>query len=154
MAKQKLSYITCSLCGREFYGKGYKCPSCYAYLREHPEGLYPQPKYGEVLYATNGDPVCHLCRKAFRKLGNHIQFFHKMSQNEYREKFGLHHNTRLSNEEYVEKMRDYTLDYYDVVIKENLIESGKATRISITNNLPGRKIGNNRIQKTQYSKES
>lgn len=153
MAKQISKYITCDLCGDTFYGRGYKCPSCYAYLREHPEGLYPQPKYGEVAYAVNGDPICHICCKAIRKLGNHIAFKHKISQNEYRERFGLYHKTRLSNVEYINKMHDYSLDNYEKVIYENLIKCGKKTRTSKQYILPGRKIGNNQI-KSVYFKES
>ena len=135
----------CKLCGEEFNFAGYYCPSCYAYLREHPEGLYPQPEYGEVLYAENGDPVCHICCRAYRKLGNHIQFKHHMDQNKYRERYGLHHNTRLSNLDYVDQMRYYNNKYKDIVVKRNLIESGKGTRISDSNIIPGRKIGYNKI---------
>lgn len=148
MAKQAKYHLVCDLCGREFYGRGFKCPSCYAYLREHPEGLYPQPKVGEILYATNGDPVCHICRKAFRKLGNHIRFYHNITQEEYRERFRLHHNTRLSNEEYIDMMNNYTMEYYDVVVKENLLKHGKGTRLITGNEIPRRKIGNNQIVKT------
>ena len=135
----------CNLCGREYKENGYYCPSCYAYLRVHPEGLYPEPELGEVLYAPNGDPVCHICRKAFRKLGNHIRFCHNMSQEEYRELFKLHHSTRLSNDEYVDKMRSYVDDYYDLVVGENLIKMGEGTRTVKGRGLPGRKIGNNQV---------
>ena len=152
MAKQKKYHLVCDLCGREFYGKGYNCPSCYAYLRLHPEGLYPQPKPGEVLYAPNGDPVCHICRKAYRKLGNHIQFFHHISQKDYREMFKLHHNTKLSNKDYIDTMLSYNMEYYDKVVKENLIKGGKNTRLVTGKELPKRKIGNNRITETILGK--
>ena len=150
----KKSLRVCDFCGKEFFGAGFKCPTCYAYLRKHPEGLYPQPQYGEVLYAPNGDPVCHICRRAVRKLGNHIAFYHNMTQKEYREKFGLHHNTRLSNGEYIDKMRTYSIDNYDLVIAENLIEGGINTRTTHKNCLPGRKIGNNKIKLVYYGEES
>ena len=132
---------TCELCGRPFKSKGFYCCSCYQYLRVHPEGLYPEPELGEVLYAPNGDPVCHICRKAYRKLGNHIRFAHGLSQEEYRELFKLYHSTRLSNKDYVETMREYVDKYYDVVVEENLISGGKKTRVSENNILPGRKLG-------------
>ncbi len=140
---------TCLLCGREYSQMGYYCPSCYAYLRVHPEGLYPQPREGEVLYAKNGDPVCHICRKAFSKLGGHIVNCHHMTQKEYREKFKLHHCTRLSNDKYIEKMRNYTMENYDVVILENLIVNGTKTRITPNRKMPKRTIGNGCVIKTQ-----
>ena len=82
--KHNLIERVCEDCGDTYIGTkwSYKCPSCYAYLRVHPEGAYPQPDYGEVLYASNGDPVCHICCKAYRKLGNHIRFKHKITQEE------------------------------------------------------------------------
>ena len=136
----------CKLCGDLFNHAGYYCQSCSAYLRLHPEGLYPQPEYGEVLYADNGDPVCHICCKAYRKLGNHIKFKHHITQETYRERYGLHHNTRLSNEDYINQMRIYNTVNKEIVVNRNLLEKGKRTRISETHNLPGRKIGNNQIQ--------
>ena len=136
----------CKLCGDLFNHAGYYCQSCSAYLRLHPEGLYPQPEYREVLYADNGDPVCHICRKAYRKLGNHIKFKHHIDPNVYKERYGLTHNTRLCNQEYVEKMREYNIENWDVVVSRNLIEMGKGTRVSKDNILPARKIGNNQIQ--------
>lgn len=145
--KHNLIERVCEDCGDTYIGTkwSYKCPSCYAYLRVHPEGAYPQPDYGEVLYASNGDPVCHICCKAYRKLGNHIRFKHKITQEEYRETFGLHHNTRLSNQDYINQMRIYNIVNKETVIDRNLIKRGKKTRISKKHNLPGRKIGNNQI---------
>ena len=142
---------TCGLCGNSYTSGGYYCVTCYEYLRKHPEGIYPQPNIGEILYAPNGDPVCHICRRAYRKLGNHIQFFHHISQEDYRETYGLHHSTQLSNEDYIKTMRDYNKQYYDLVVGENLIEGGRSTRLKRNNKGPIRKIGNNQIQK-QYLK--
>ena len=136
----------CRLCKDTFNDKGYYCQSCYAYLREHPEGLYPKPPKGTILYATNGDPICHICCKAYRKLGNHIRFKHHITQEEYRETYGLYHNSRLSNKEYRDVMRKYNKDNYNVVVEKNLLEGGKGTRVSSSNILPGRKIGNNKIK--------
>jgi hypothetical protein len=53
-----------------------------------------------------------------------------MSQQEYRDKFKLYRNTKLSNYEYQKTMADYNKEYRDKVVKENLIEKGKGTRIT------------------------
>ena len=63
-----------------------------------------------------------------------------MSQNEYRDMFGLYHNTRLSNYEYIENMSQINNKYKDKVVKENLIKCGVNTRISHENGLAGRKF--------------
>lgn len=120
----------CPMCDGENTTTGKYCNSCYAYLRKHPEGAYDLPECGVVKYAPNGDPICHICGQAHRKLGNHIRLKHHMKQNEYRDKFKLYHNTRLSNMEYQETMADYNRKYRDIVVKENLIEKGKDTRIT------------------------
>ena len=136
----------CNLCGDISDTTGKYCQKCYMYLKLHPEGKYELPPKREIHYASNGDPICHICGMAYRKLGNHIAFRHHISQQEYREMFELHHNTRLSNNSYKETMREYNKRNYDVVVKENLIKYGVNTRITLENNLPGRKIGNRQIK--------
>lgn len=140
----------CNLCGDVSDTTGKYCQKCYMYLKLHPEGRYKLPPKGEIHYAPNGDPICHICGMAYRKLGNHIAFRHHISQREYREMFRLHHNTRLSNIGYKETMREYNKRDYDKVVKENLIKGGVNTRITLENNLPGRKIGNRQIREIIY----
>lgn len=119
---------------------GQYCQKCYNYLRRHPEGTYPLPPKGVVARATNGDFICHICGKAYCKLGNHIFQCHHMSQKAYREEFGLYHNTRLCHDAYHSKMREYNVKYYDKVVKQNLIVGGQSTRIN-DNKLPKRRKG-------------
>jgi hypothetical protein len=121
---------TCKLCGGLNTTTGKYCNTCYGYLRKHPEGLYPLPDKGVVCYALNGDPICHICGQAHRKLGSHIRNKHDMSQTEYRDKFNLYRNTKLSNKEYQEMMSNYVDEYYDKVVKDNLINKGMITRIT------------------------
>lgn len=121
------------------YHSSHICQSCCTYLRNHPEGFYELPPKGEVYYAPNGDVICHICGQAHRKLGSHIVLKHKMTQQEYRDEFKLYHNTRLSNKDYIKKMKNYTYKYKDIVINDNLIEKGKKTRITADFNTPGRK---------------
>lgn len=120
----------CDMCGGENTTTGKHCNSCYAYLRKHPEGVYELPEYGEIKYAPNGDPICHICGQAHRKLGNHIKFKHGINQNEYRDKYKLYRNTRLSNIEYQETMAEYNKAHREQVVIKNLIEKGKNTRIT------------------------
>lgn len=143
----------CNMCGELSDTTGKYCQKCYNYLRIHPEGRYKLPPKGEVHYASNGDPICHICGMAYRKLGNHIAFRHHMTQNEYREKFKLYHNTKLSNTEYKDLMRQYTKDNYNQVVVENLVLGGIGTRTSEKNNLPGRKLGGYIKEKIIETKE-
>ena len=130
----------CLMCGGNNTTTGKYCNTCYSYLRKHPEGRYPLPPKGVIYYAPNGDAICHICGEAQRKLGSHIAHRHHMSQNEYRDMFGLYHNTRLSNYEYIENMSQINNKHKDKVVKENLIKCGVNTRISHENGLAGRKF--------------
>ena len=130
----------CQMCGGDNTTTGKYCNTCYSYLRKHPEGEYPLPPKGVIHYASNGDPICHICGQAHRKLGNHIRFKHNMTQNEYRDMFQLYHNTRLSNYEYIENMSQINNKHRDIVVKENLIKGGAKTRITHENGLAGRKF--------------
>lgn len=140
----------CNLCGDISDTTGPYCQKCYNYLRRHPEGVYPLPAKGEVAYAPNGDCICHICGMAYRKLGNHIMNRHGMTQNAYREEYGLHHNTKLSSKEYISMMKDYNDQYYNLVVKENLLVGGKLTRLADDYTIPKRKIGNNQIKEKIY----
>ena len=130
----------CQMCGGNNTTTGKYCNACYSYLRKHPEGDYPLPPKGVIHYASNGDPICHICGQAHRKLGNHIRFKHNITQNEYRDMFKLYHNTRLSNYEYINNMSQINNKHKDVVVKENLIKCGVKTRITHENGLSGRKF--------------
>ena len=130
----------CQMCGGNNTTTGKYCNACYSYLRKHPEGDYPLPPKGVIHYASNGDPICHICGQAHRKLGNHIRFKHNITQNEYRDMFKLYHNTRLSNYEYINNMSQINNKHKDKVVKENLIKCGVNTRISHENGLSGRKF--------------
>ena len=130
----------CQMCGEVNKTTGKYCNTCYGYLRRHPEGTYTIPPVGEIVYAPNGDPICHICGQAHRKLGNHIAYKHNMTQNEYRDVFKLYHNTKLSNVEYRSTMSAYIDVYKDIVVNKNLIEKGKDTRMSTDYNTPGRRM--------------
>ena len=145
MKKSNKKKRYCISCGDKIadYTSGSLCQSCRTYLSKHPEGTYIIPGYGEVAYAFNGDPICHICGQAHRKLGNHIAFKHHMSQKDYRDMFGLYRNTKLSNEDYIAHMSILNDKYKDVVVKKNLIEKGVKTRMTteLSQSLEHRKYG-------------
>ena len=114
------------------------CQRCYQYFKKHPEGYYPIPPKGTLSFATNGDPICHICGGAFSKLGNHIRHVHSMTTKEYKDQYNLLHNTQLTSERYKNKMRHYTKKYYRKVVKKNLLKKGVSTRFRIGQIVPGR----------------
>lgn len=129
---------TCSQCGSSHNRKSQLCQPCYHYLRLHPEGWYKRPPKGAIHYAPNGDPICHICGGAYRKLGNHIRFNHKMKVNDYKDKYKLMHSVSLTNLQYQDTMRTYTKQHYDKVVTTNLLNAGVKTRFKQGQEVKGR----------------
>lgn len=123
--------IRCHYCG-ESYSKSvikseHICPSCYAYLRRGGV-FHPLPEYGKIERDEHDRPICHICGQAYTKLGCHIAFKHHMLVKDYKKEFGLHNNTNLTSLVYKQKMRRYIEENKDIVITENLLHKGLATR--------------------------
>lgn len=120
----------CKFCGnpapdaRKMWGY---CQGCYKYFCLDGKKLYDLPDYGKVEYAENGDAICHICGKAFRKLGAHAWNNHHISMRSYCNRYGLfYENTKASNADYRKHMKAVQKDY---CITVNLLEKGKQTRL-------------------------
>ena len=138
----------CNKKGSKTYG-GY-CQSCWRYFVKEGKTIYPKPKYGQVFYNEHNDVVCPLCGKAFRKLGSHFLNSHGITVKEAREQFGWYANTRLSNKEYIEHMRDVLQDH---CVTDNLIIKGKSTRFKLGDtNTPKKDIPAPKIIKLKKEK--
>lgn len=118
--------MICKTCGREFnklYTKN-QCNSCYVY--EKNGGTENEiPKKGEIKYDSRNYPICHICGRAYKKIGAHLQQ-HNMTISEYRERFGINQRTALTNSTYHNKMKELAYKYG---MQEKIVEAGKNTRI-------------------------
>lgn len=120
--------MKCKFCNNEAPSnmRGY-CQRCYRYFILNNKQVYDLPDDGKVEYNENGDPICHECGMAYRKLGNHVWQVHHMSMYEYTTKHKLTHRTnKCTNADYREHMRKIQKDY---CVTENLVEKGKTTRL-------------------------
>ena len=120
--------IKCKFCGNycDKNMRGY-CQVCYKYFVIDGKHIYDLPSFGKVEYNEDGDVICHICGKAFRKLGGHIWNGHHMKMRDYCTKYGLLYKTnKASNIDYRKHMKDIQKDY---CITENLLKKGKATRL-------------------------
>jgi len=83
--------------------------------------------YGVVEY-IDGNPVCEICGKSFKRLMTHVRQKHNMSAIEYKKKFGLNTSKGIISDVSRELSRKRVEENRHVL--ENIIEGGKKTRYS------------------------
>lgn len=84
------------------------CQSCHVYFRNGGT-VHPLPSAGRIEKDERGYVICHICGKAYKRLGSHVKEKHHMSIDEYKEKFGLCRRTRTTEDGYSRKMHDHAL---------------------------------------------
>lgn len=123
-----MSYI-CSFCGKiqnqsRVYPNGL-CQGCYKYF--HSGGtINPIPPLGVIAHDRRGNVICHICGRAYKRLGSHIKESHDMTISEYKEKFGLCANSKTTEFCYSKIMRQHAIDND---MPHQLVIAGRKTRI-------------------------
>ena len=71
--------MKCRECGRNTE-KSYSgmCQSCYNYFRNGGT-INPLPDKGRIEYDAHGKVICHICGKAYTRLGSHVRESHNMT---------------------------------------------------------------------------
>lgn len=118
----------CKSCNKDItkedrYG-GY-CQSCYNYFRKGGT-INSLPEKGVIAKDDRGYIVCHICGKAYKRLGSHIKESHNMTILEYKAEFGLCNNARTTENNYSKHMHNLA---YEHNMPEMLKQAGQATRI-------------------------
>ena len=96
----------CEICGKRntktFYNEKFEmilCDSCLVMCKLHKFNYIPPE--GEIHYDDEGNIICHICGRGFKKLSQHIRYKHHISNSEYKEKFGLNRTARLTGKNYI-----------------------------------------------------
>ena len=101
------------------------CQSCYRYY--HEGGVdNPLPQPGKIEHDYRGYVICHICGRAYKRLGSHVRESHKMTTAEYKEKFGLCNNARTTEKNYSAHMHELAYKY-DMPTRLQIV--GQGTRI-------------------------
>ena len=118
----------CKKCGKQINGKIYPdgtCQGCYNYY--HKGGTdNPLPQLGKIERDYRGYVICHICGRAYKRLGSHIKESHNMSIAEYKAQFELCNNAKTTEQNYSIHMHDLAYKYD---MPKRLQISGKSTRI-------------------------
>lgn len=118
--------MICKKCGNDSLGNwGGVCQRCYRYFKDGGKE-YPLPPVGEIRRGENGKVVCHICGRAFSKLGSHVNQVHDMTIREYKDKFSLCHRSKTTDRAYSEKMHKHNLENS---MDKKILEYGMSTRI-------------------------
>ena len=103
--------MNCTSCNKptdKSYGG--KCQACYRYYREGGTDN-PLPALGKIEYDNRGYVVCHICGRAYKKLGSHIKESHNMTIAEYKAKFELCNKAKTTEANYSEHMHNLAYKY-------------------------------------------
>lgn len=117
----------CRLCGKiiDRLYPGDICQGCYNYFRKGGT-TNPIPNRGEIALDERGFVICHICGRAYKRLGSHIKESHSLTIAEYKETFGLCNNAKTTEHSYSMKMRE---NAYRYGMPQRLRESGVGTRV-------------------------
>lgn len=84
--------------------------------------------YGIIEYDDQGNPICEICKKSFKRVMSHVRLKHNMNEREYKTKFGFDLIKGICSKESSALSREQTLKNYDKCIKRNLEEKGSKSR--------------------------
>lgn len=117
----------CKECGKIIEGKTYggMCQGCYHYFRNGGT-VNPLPEHGRIKHDATGKVICHICGRAYTRLGSHVKESHGMTIEEYKEEFGLCKRARTTECCYSQVMRVHAKNNN---MDEQLLRTGKDTRI-------------------------
>ena len=101
------------------------CQGCYRYYSSGG-GENPLPPPGKIEHDHRGYVVCHICGRAYKRLGSHLKETHKMTIKDYKEKFELCNNAKTTEKNYSELMHQLA---YQNGMPERLSATGLPTRI-------------------------
>ena len=119
--------MVCSECGKIIKGVPYGtlCQGCYHYFKNGGT-RNPLPLKGEIKKDERGYVICHICGRAYKRLGSHIKESHNMTIAEYKELFGLCRRSRTTEDNYSTHMHDNAIRHD---MPERLLKTGYGTRI-------------------------
>ena len=118
--------MICKACGKHTdKSYGGMCQGCYHYFKNGGT-INTLPDKGRIKHDTNGRVICHICGRAYTRLGSHVRESHNMTIEEYKEEFGLCKRAKTTESSYSKIMSHHAkINKMD----EQLIFYGQATRI-------------------------
>lgn len=107
----------------------YLCSKCYQRCGQRKKVIqHDLPLFAEVKLDSEGNPICHICGYAFKKLMSHSWQAHGLSAAEYKKKFGLFTTKAVCAESTKELLRAAVSKHFTLVVRKNLFADGVRTR--------------------------
>lgn len=83
---------------------------------------------GIINYDADGNPICEICGKSFKRVISHVRQKHDLSEREYKLQFRFDLKKGICSKESAETTRVKTLVNYDKCIAKNLMVGGEKSR--------------------------
>ena len=117
--------MKCRMCNKNENIYGGLCQACYHYFKAGGT-ISSVPPLGTIKKDYRGYVICHICGRAYKRLGSHVRESHAMTIDEYKKVFGLCRNCKTTENTYSQTMRESA---YQNNMPERLIKAGVNTRI-------------------------
>ena len=86
--------------------------------------------YGVIEYDRLGRIKCEICQEYFDRVASHARQVHFISAREYKKEYGFDVKKGLTSKRSRDLSRQRVYMYYDLCIKQNLLDKGSKTRFS------------------------
>lgn len=83
---------------------------------------------GIIRYDENGQPICEICGKSFKRLLSHVRQKHFIDEREYKTTYGLDLRKGICSQESSERSRIAVMNNYDKCVVRNLLKGGEKSR--------------------------
>lgn len=108
------------------------CSKCYQRDKNtKSKVVHELPPVGEIRYDSEGNLICHICGRSYKRLLTHVRQIHGMTGLEYKTEFGLNRIKGLLSDDTRQKSREAVFNNYDKCVKNNLIAKGEETRFIV-----------------------
>ena len=89
-----------------------------------------ESKKGVIRYDEDGNPICEICNKSFKRVISHVRQKHDMNEREYKKTFGYDLKKGICSKKSAELSREKVFENYEKVVEKNLIKKGVKSRFT------------------------
>ena len=117
----------CITCNRPHSRNADECQACYSYRKRHPGDTPKIPQKG-IIIEEHDELRCHVCGRLYSRLIPHARQAHNLTKREYCDRYQFLYNQQFTAQKTHNLSSRKNKEHHDLVVKENLLKKGQATR--------------------------